>query len=130
MRSARGSRRRVRSVTIAATLLLTAAVGCGQTASDPAQTPETGSPPTTQHTDAYAAIAGTWRSNHDGKWVLHLKADRTFVQDFAGVKDMREGTYRIDGEKLTLRGGDGYRDRGTFDGQRITIRDFVFTRAK
>lgn len=127
---------------VLAAVLMAALAACGEETSDttgPTESTtatESASPtePTESSTspggaDRYEKIAGTWRSTN-GEWVLHLEADRTFTQDFAGAEQMRSGTYRLDGNKFRLKGGHGDIDRGTYNGKRIRIRDYVFKRAK
>ena len=53
--------------------------------------------------------------------MLHLKEDGTFTEDFQGVVDFRTGTYSVDGETLSLEGGDGNTDDAKIAGEKLVF---------
>lgn len=110
--------------------------GCGS--SDPAETPppatptsETPTPSPSASTlgDEAAALVGDWEIPSED-YVLHLKDDGTFVQDFQGLKDFRTGTFTVEGETISLVGGDGDTDEGTVTGDTLVFQLGTATRVK
>ncbi|WP_370618623.1 hypothetical protein [Mumia sp. Pv 4-285] len=73
---------------------------------------------------------GRWR-NRELQWVLRIKASGRFVDDFAGVKNVRSGKWRLRGTRtIVLVGGDGVTTRGKLAGDTITIRGTVLKRVR
>ncbi|MCW2798833.1 MAG: hypothetical protein JWQ70_305 [Aeromicrobium sp.] len=66
-------------------------------------------------------LLGDW---HDtaAKWTMHFHKDGTFVEDFQGVTDFRVGTYKLDGDTISLIGDDGNTDQGTVKDDTLVFR--------
>lgn len=106
------------------------------TETTPTPTPAPTSPPTTPPTTKktpkpagkYAALAGDWQHKDPEFWTLHFKADGTFVEDFDGVKEIRTGTFTVNGSSFLLKGGDGDNSKGTLKGNTLTFGEEVLTK--
>ena len=72
---------------------------------------------------------GVWR-NRDLQWVLRIKKNGRFVDDFAGVKNIRSGTWRLKGKRVVLKGGDGITTRGRLRAKTLTIKGTVLVRVR
>ena len=83
--------------------------------------------PTSQTTDAYAEIAGSWHDEHVN-WTVHFSDDGTFSEDFQGNVEMRTGTFTVQDGVVTLEGGDGNNNSGTIKGDTIEFRLGTLTR--
>lgn len=114
--------------------------GCGS--SDPAETPSPATPTSETSTtaptpspsastpgDEAAALVGDWEIPAED-YVLHLKDDGSFVQDYQGLKDFRTGTYTVEGKTISLVGGDGDTDEGTITGDTLVFQLGTATRVK
>jgi len=106
------------------------ACGTKDTPSEPTSTAtSTASPaPTTPATISSAAdLVGDWE-DVDAQWTVHFKDDGTFVEDFEGVKDFRVGEYTIEGDEVSLVGGDGNTEKGSVEGQTVKFNLGTLTR--
>lgn len=72
---------------------------------------------------------GVWR-NRELQWVLRIKKNGRFVDDFAGVKNIRSGKWRLKGKKVILKGGDGVTTRGRLRSKTLTIKGTVLVRVR
>ena len=121
-------RRRVTLATAIAGAVLALLAACGSDASDgtggdqtkPSATaaPTSATPSTGSQDPAAAALVGDWEIAAED-YVLHLVEDGTFVQDYMGVIDFRTGTYTVDGDTISLVGGDGDTDEGKIVGDTL-----------
>lgn len=109
--------RRVTLATAIAGTVLTLLAGCGSDGSageSPATSQSTAATETPSadpaKTDA-AALLGDWEIPSE-QYVLHLREDGTFMEDFQDVTDFRTGTYEVEGDTISLVGGDGNTDKG------------------
>ena len=80
--------------------------------------------PTTPATPTIAAaqdLVGNW---HDtaARWTVHFHKDGTYVEDFQGVTDFRVGTYKLEGDTISLIGDDGNTDKGTVKSGTLVFR--------
>lgn len=128
----RSVKSRMRIATAAA--LLAALVGCGtydgsaddEPTSAPSETagPSKGAsasaPVTNGVPEQAAALVGDWE-DPDARWVVHFRADGTFVEDFEGVVDFRAGEYTLDGVTVALKGDDGNTDEGGVEGESLVF---------
>ena len=106
------------------------ACGTKDTPSEPTSTAtSTAAPaPTTPATISSAAdLVGDWE-DVDAQWTVHFKDDGTFVEDFEGVKDFRVGEYTIEGDEVSLVGGDGNTEKGSVEGQTVKFNLGTLTR--
>ncbi|MBW9206579.1 hypothetical protein KV097_11565 [Mumia sp. zg.B17] len=104
------------------------------TATTPAPSPTASAPSTPSADELSAAKAGrgpvgVWR-NRDLQWVLRIKKSGRFVDDFAGVKNIRSGTWRLKGKRVVLKGGDGITTRGRLRAKTLTIKGTVLVRVR
>lgn len=112
-------KRRMTMATAVASLALALLAGCGsegsagETAAPPASSSETPD----ADPDA-AAMRGDWEITAED-YVLHLEDDGRFVEDFQGIVGFRTGTYEVDGDTISLVGGDGNTDKGTIAGETL-----------
>lgn len=120
----------VAKTTLALAISATVLVGCNEASppdepatTSPSSPPASPSPSATQSSTPAAteSIVGDW-SDPKAKWTVHFKDDGTFVEDFEGITDFRVGTYKVDGETVSLIGGDGNTDKGTMKGETIEFR--------
>ncbi len=105
-----------------------------ETPTTPAPSPpsDTSSTPSTGELAAAKAgrgPVGVWR-NRELQWVLRIKKNGRFVDDFAGVKNIRSGKWRLKGKKVILKGGDGVTTRGRLKSKTLTIRGTVLVRVR
>ena len=108
---------------LAATALL-ALAGCNFGGEDPAPKPSSSTSATasaTATTPGAKELVGDW-ADTEADWTVHFNEDGTFVEDFQGITDFRVGTYKVDGETVSLIGDDGNTTTGTITG--VTL---VFT---
>ena len=68
-----------------------------------------------------ADLVGDWE-DPDAKWVVHFRADGTFVEDFEGIKDFRVGKYTLEDGTVTLTGDDGNADDGEVQGSTLVFK--------
>lgn len=95
------------------------------TATSTATPTPTPTPPAT--ISSAADLVGDWE-DVDAKWTVHFKDDGTFVEDFEGVKDFRVGEYTVEGDEVSLVGGDGNTDKGSVEGQTVKFNLGTLTR--
>ena len=106
------------------------ACGAKDTPSEPTSTAtSTAAPaPTTPATISSAAdLVGDWE-DVDAQWTVHFKDDGTFVEDFEGIKDFRVGEYTVEGDEVSLVGGDGNTEKGSVEGQAVKFNLGTLTR--
>ncbi|WP_262852404.1 hypothetical protein [Mumia quercus] len=72
---------------------------------------------------------GVWR-NREMQWVLRIKKSGRFVDDFAGVKNIRSGSWRLKGKRVVLKGDDGIITRGRLRAKTLTIKGTVLVRVR
>ena len=58
-----------------------------------------------------------------------VSEDGTFIEDFHGIVNFRVGTYEVNGETVTLNGGDGNTSTGTITGVTLVFRLGTLTRS-
>ncbi len=78
--------------------------------------------------EAAADLVGDWE-NPDATWVVHFRADGTFVEDYEGVKDFRVGTYTLEDGTVALEGDDGNTDKGEVKGSTLVFKLGTLERA-
>ncbi len=116
-------------------LALTVLSGCGKPADnspDPApnagttssSAPATSATPTTP---AALDLTGNWHAPA-AQWTVHFHQDGTYVEDFQGVTNFRVGTYKLEGDTVSLIGDDGDTDKGTVTGDTLVFRLGTLTR--
>ena len=109
---------------------LTTLSGCGKPADntpEPAPNAGTSSSATPTPTPSSTTIStaldlvGDW---HDtaAQWTVHFHKDGTYVEDFQGHTDFRVGTYKLDGDTISLIGDDGNTDKGTVKDDTLVFR--------
>ncbi len=117
-------KRRMTMATAGICLAVATLSACGSDTGSDGSAPSTPSADTTSAAPsadpAAAALQGDWQIPAED-YVLHLKDDGTFTEDFQGVVDFRTGTYSVDGETLSLEGGDGNTDEATVDGDTLVF---------
>lgn len=89
----------------------------GNSASTPAPTD---TPTATPSDTAAAGLVGDWEIPVD-EYVLHLKDGGIFTQDMLGAKDFRSGKYTVEGDVISLVGGDGDTDNGKIVGDTLVF---------
>lgn len=77
--------------------------------------------------DDAASLVGDWH-DPEAEWVVHFHDDGTFTEDYLGVKDFRTGDYQVDGDTVTITGGDGESSDGTIEGDSLVFRLGTLTR--
>lgn len=92
----------------------------GSDGSSPSTSGATSESPSADSPDPATALQGDWQIPAEN-YVLHLKSDGTFTEDFQGVVDFRTGTYSVDGETLSLEGGDGNTDDAMITGDTLVF---------
>lgn len=115
--------RRVTLATAIAGTVLTMLAGCGSDGSTPESSPSSSSPSATSQApsadpSSSDALLGDWEIPAE-QYVLHLKEDGTFFEDFQGVVDFRTGKYTVEGDTLSLVGDDGNTDKATVVGDTL-----------
>lgn len=100
----------------------------------PAPEPTATAPSTPSAGELSAAKAGrgpvgVWR-NRELQWRLRIKKSGRFVDDFAGVKNIRSGTWRLKGKRVVLKGDDGITTRGRLRAKTLTIKGTVLVRVR
>lgn len=111
---------------------LSALSGCGTNGagSTPDPTPGDGTTITAAPTTEPAGstdLTGDWNAP-EANWIVHFNADGTFVEDFEGVTDFRVGTYKVDGDTVSLIGDDGNTDKGMITGETLVFKLGTLTR--
>lgn len=112
-------KRRMTMATAAAGLALALLTACGTSEDAPdvtSPTSEATSAPTaTPSVDASSkgaiALRGDWEIPKED-YILHLKEDGTFVEDYQGIVDFRVGKYSVDDDVISLIGDEGDTDKG------------------
>lgn len=111
-----------------AAVALTTLSGCGKPADNtPEPAPNAGTSSsatpsaTTSTTPGELDLVGDWHDT-DAQWTMHFHKDGTFVEDFQGHTDFRVGTYKRDGDTISLIGDDGNTDKGTVKGDTLVFR--------
>lgn len=106
---------------------------CGSedsTATAPSSTQSSATEPTatTPATISVAAdLVGDWQ-DVEAEWTVHFKDDGTYVEDFKGIKGFRVGEYTVDGDEVSLIGGDGNTDKGAVEGESLKFNLGTLTR--
>ena len=127
---------RMTMATALASVTLTVLTGCGKSADNtPEPAPNAGTSssatpsadPSTSSTPKAGDLTGDW---HDTKaqWTVHFHQDGTYVEDFQGLTNFRVGTYKVDGDTVSLIGDDGDTDKGTVTGDTLVFRLGTLTR--
>ncbi len=97
---------------------------CGSDAGSDGSAPSTATSGTTSDSPsadpAASSLQGDWQIPAED-YVLHLEAGGTFTEDFQGVIGFRTGTYSVDGDTLSLEGGDGNTDDAKVDGSTLVF---------
>lgn len=115
--------------TVALGLSLVLLAGCGDnagtgtgtspTSSSSATTPSA-TPTSTATPTGAAALRGDWEISAE-QYVLHLKDDGSFTEDFQGLTDFRTGTWKVEGDTVSLVGGEGDTDKGKIVGKTLVF---------
>ena len=104
--------------------------GCGDNAdsaaspTDSAMTASASAQPTPSvdsASEGAIAMPGDWEIASE-QYVQHLEKDGSFTEDFQGLTDFRTGTWKVDGDTISLIGGEGDTDKG-----KIVDKTLVFT---
>ncbi|MEO6605334.1 MAG: hypothetical protein ABIN55_06945 [Aeromicrobium sp.] len=110
------------ATSLAATVLL-ALAGCNS--DDKGATPEpsssTSATPTAAETPGAKELVGDW-ADTEAEWAVHFNDDGTFVEDFQGNINFRVGTYKVEGETVSLIGDDGNTTTGTVTGVTLVFK--------
>jgi len=110
------------------TLSACGSVGSTATEPSPTQTSATEPTATTPPTISVAAdIVGDWQ-DVGAEWTVHFEDDGTYVEDFKGIEGFRVGEYTVDGDEVSLIGGDGNTDKGVVEGQSLKFNLGTLTR--
>ncbi len=110
------------ATSVAATALLVLA-GCNSDGdAKPKPSPSTSATASaTATTPGAQELVGDW-ADTEADWAVHFNADGTFVEDFQGLTDFRVGTYKVDGETVSLIGDDGNTTTGTITGVTLVFK--------
>ncbi len=110
------------ATSLAATALF-ALAGCNSDGKDaaPGASSSTSATPTTAATPGAKDLVGDW-ADTDADWAVHFNDDGTFVEDFQGLTNFRVGTYKVDGETVSLIGDDGNTTTGTITGVTLVFK--------
>lgn len=66
-------------------------------------------------------LVGDW-ADTEAEWAVHFNQDGTFIEDFQGNTNFRVGTYKVDGETVSLIGDDGLTTTGTITGVTLVFK--------
>ena len=115
---------------VAVALLVTSGCTLGSDGAKPGVSPSVSesATPTAPKTLGKADLPGDWKADQ-AQWVVHFNEDGTFIEDFHGIVNFRVGTYEVNGETVTLNGGDGNTSTGTITGVTLVFRLGTLTRS-
>lgn len=106
---------------------LTACTGDEPVVTEPTASSTTTAPTAPATISVAADLVGDWE-DPDAEWTVHFKDDLTFIEDFKGVEGFRVGEYTLEGDEVTLKGGDGNPDKGKVEDQKLVFNLGTLTR--
>ncbi len=108
------------SLAATALLVLTGCDSDGDVKPSPTSSTSTTASATATPSDA-EELVGDW-ADTQADWAVHFNEDGTFVEDFQGITDFRVGTYKVDGDTISLIGDDGNTTTGTITGVTLVFK--------